>query len=177
MTKSNIKCKNNDIALKDDQHTGWATTPRCYQSHPELPLGGGTVIGGNCLNHKAHMANIYVALCDSHMHPTFHEDMLMVGGPVCIHYPITNMKAPNNPTKFKALITYLEAELLNGSQVHIGCIGGHGRTGLVIAALVARLGVSDDPIGWVRANYCGRAVESDIQENFLVVHFGAKIPG
>jgi hypothetical protein len=166
----------NDTGFKEDQTNAAGRIKRCYETHPKLALGGGTVIGGNCTNHMAHRANVYVALDSGHAHPTFDEDMLKTGGPVCIYYPIVNMKAPNRPDKFMALIDFLEAELLQGAVVHIGCIGGHGRTGLVIAALVARLGVSDDPIGWVRENYCHRAIESKVQEGFLAVHFGAKLP-
>lgn len=148
----------------------------CHETHPDLALGGGTLIGGNCRDHGRHAGvNLYVALDYGMAHPKFEAGAEPAQ---CIYYPIENMRVPNKPDKFAALIDFIVAELAKGKRVHVGCIGGHGRTGLVIGAVVARLGVApdNDAIGWVRANYCKRAIETTGQENFLVVHFGAKMP-
>lgn len=148
----------------------------CHTSHPDLMLGGGTLIGGNCRDHERHEGvNLYIALDYSMSHPQYR---IGAEPAACVYYPIENMKTPNRPDNFIALIEFIVKELGKGSRVHVGCIGGHGRTGLVIGAVVARLGVDPDgdAIGWVRSNYCKRAIETKEQENFLVVHFGAKLP-
>lgn len=50
--------------------------------------------------------------------------------------------------------------------VHIACTGGHGRTGTALAILLSMWGViptDADPVAWVRANYCGKAIETEAQ--------------
>lgn len=58
----------------------------------------------------------------------------------------------------------------SGQRVEIGCIGGHGRTGLMLAIMV--LLTSKKPNGrravsYVRKHYCNRAVESKVQEWYV----------
>ena len=57
-------------------------------------------------------------------------------------------------------------------RLHCGCIGGHGRTGTFLAALVTEMSGEKDSISYVRDNYCHRAVESTCQIDFLAEHFG-----
>lgn len=151
--------------------------PRCHETHPDLALGGGTLIGGNCHHHERHKdVDLYVALDGVMAHPLFDPGKTPAR---CIYYPITNMSVPQRPDKFKALIDMLVAALAAGDRIHVGCIGGHGRTGMVVAAVVARLGIAgpeNDAIGWTREHYCQKAVETKAQEGFLAVHFGAKLP-
>lgn len=150
---------------------------RCHESHPDLQLGGGTLIGGNCRDHKRHKGvDLYVALDGSQEHPLFEIGELP---PRCVYYPIQNMGIPARPDKFKALIEMILLALSAGNRVHVGCIGGHGRTGMVIAAVVARLNEPGfDAIKWTRDNYCIKAVETKPQEGFLVTQFGVKMqPG
>jgi len=57
-----------------------------------------------------------------------------------------------------------------GGMVEVGCIGGHGRTGLFLAILTVL--TMEEPHGakavaYVRDSYCGRAVESDKQEWYV----------
>lgn len=60
----------------------------------------------------------------------------------------------------------------NGEQLEIGCIGGLGRTGTVLACMAILAGVpSDGAVDWVRSNYDLRAVETSEQEAW-VLHFG-----
>jgi hypothetical protein len=52
-----------------------------------------------------------------------------------------------------------------GKFVEIGCIGGHGRTGTVLAAMATVCGVApDQAVKWVKDNYCKEAVETEQQE-------------
>lgn len=55
-----------------------------------------------------------------------------------------------------------------GERVEIGCLGGLGRTGTVLACMAVLAGVpSDDAVEWVRRNYRAGAVETHAQERFV----------
>ncbi len=57
-----------------------------------------------------------------------------------------------------------------GKVVEVGCMGGHGRTGTILACIAI---LSDDgmspsqAVAWVRSVHCKKAVESDSQEWFV----------
>ena len=87
------------------------------------------------------------------------------------YFPVTDMRAPSNPKDFRKLVEWAKEQLEAGRKVHVGCIGGHGRTGTFLAALVSLFG-EKDAIAYVRKNYCERAVESTEQVTFLKQHFG-----
>lgn len=55
-----------------------------------------------------------------------------------------------------------------GQRVEVGCIGGHGRTGLMLAVM-ATLTQPDieDAVTYVQTNYCSHAVESEVQEWYV----------
>lgn len=93
---------------------------------------------------------------------------------VQIVYPIKDMDVPQNLEQFTNLLKYIEKELLAGKKVFVGCIGGHGRTGTVLAALVKQMTGNEDAITYVRENYCNKAVESKAQIEFLHTNFGIK---
>lgn len=62
-----------------------------------------------------------------------------------------------------------------GWSVEVGCIGGHGRTGTVLACMAILAGTHpDDAVDYIRAHYCTHAVEADAQEWF-VQWFGAAV--
>ena len=55
-----------------------------------------------------------------------------------------------------------------GERVEVGCVGGLGRTGTVLACMAVLAGVpSEEAVAWVRANYDPRAVETPEQEEFV----------
>lgn len=155
---------------------GWASKAggfkRCWESHKPLPIGVGDktyyIHGGSCLVDHPDM-DVFVGL-----------DFGMVNSPlmfpwtkgVAFPYYINDMQAPKNIETFMQLIKYLSRELILGKKVFVGCIGGHGRTGTVFAALVTFMTGNKDSIGYVRKNYCEKAVESATQINFLNTHFG-----
>ena len=173
------KNKNGQLDLDDWRGGGGYRAPYkpCHEDHPPLHIGGGTLLGGNCKSHTRHAnVSVYIALDEAMRHPLFDETMDWKITPVSVFYPITNMRVPNRPDLFTMLIDYIIAALKDGATVHVGCIGGHGRTGLVLAAVVARLGITSDAIGYVREHYCKRAVENRQQEGFLATHFGCDLP-
>lgn len=56
----------------------------------------------------------------------------------------------------------------DGFTVEIGCIGGHGRTGTVLACMAVLTGLdADASMQYIWDNYCKRAIESDDQEWFV----------
>jgi protein-tyrosine phosphatase len=138
----------------------------CGGRHPALAVGGGHVIyGGSCVAPLIADADLYVGL-DRGM--STREDVEQ------ILFPIADGDPPNDPDAFRALVADVSARLDRGDKVHVGCLAGHGRTGTFLAALVAHRGASDDPIAYVRENYCVRAVETGQQVAFLTRHFACK---
>lgn len=55
-------------------------------------------------------------------------------------------------------------ELTAGKRVLVYCAGGHGRTGLFLASLLAMARPDLNPIMEIRDQYCFRAVETPAQE-------------
>lgn len=69
------------------------------------------------------------------------------------------------------------AQAREGWTVEVGCIGGHGRTGTVLACMAVLAGVSpDQACSWVWEHYCKEAIESDDQI-WWVYWFAAKVLG
>jgi protein-tyrosine phosphatase len=61
----------------------------------------------------------------------------------------------------------------NGTHVEVGCLGGMGRTGTVLACMAILAGVPvAEAVNWVRTNYSINAVEGPEQEQW--VHSFAK---
>lgn len=166
----------NDIRASDQSGgapaaAGGTYAPRCYHSHLPLAILGGTLIGGSCI-HPAHTdAYLYVGFdygmtfTNRHWPWVDGEEML---------YRITDQAIPQNPDNFDLVLGHVAKRLGEGRKVHCGCIGGHGRTGMFFAALVAQHKLADDPIAWVRERYCKKAVESQVQVDFLVSRYGCK---
>jgi hypothetical protein len=56
----------------------------------------------------------------------------------------------------------------NGEAVEVGCLGGLGRTGTVLACMSSLTGLdASSSIAWVRANYRPDAVETTDQEEWV----------
>jgi hypothetical protein len=152
-------------------------TPSCYESHKPMPLPGGFFInGGSCIHPAVLDADIYVGL-DGGFAPSSKAYPWLAKPTVEFLYKISDYTAPKDNVSFAHLIAYLVEQIKAGKKVHVGCIGGHGRTGTVLAAVYATMGDDKDAITYVRANYCKKAVESESQINFLAKHFGIKKVG
>lgn len=142
----------------------------CYKSHPPLELSNGfKVYGGSCHTPVVTDADIYVGLDHSMAyyylaHPWEEGE--------AIHYPIVDHNAPKDLASFTKMVDWLAEQILAGKKVHAGCVGGHGRTGTLLAALVKVVRNEVDAIAYVRENYCKKAVESEAQVKFLVKNFG-----
>jgi hypothetical protein len=151
--------------------SGTALTVRCYEKHPAIKIGKGKLYGGSASHPVMEDADIYVAL-QSGSTSGLSSDPWEKDKVVEIHYSITDMHAPKDVDRFKKLVTWLCTQLQNGQTVHVGCIGGHGRSGLLISSIVAEALEKKDAIQWVRKHYCKKAVESKAQIQFLMKHYG-----
>jgi hypothetical protein len=151
--------------------TGTALATRCYESHPVLEVGTGKLYGGSARRPVIRNADIYVVLqsgdLDGRQSDPWEKQTVTE-----VQYAIRDMEAPENVTRFKKMVTWLCNQLHDGKTVHVGCIGGHGRTGTVLSAIVAEVSDTKDAIQWVRTHYCKKAVESKEQVKFLMKHYG-----
>lgn len=147
---------------------------RCHVSHKELEFGKGILLGASCGSPRPGY-DIYIGF-DYGMtfeHQGFpwevSEDTVIE-----FQYHITDMEAPKSPKQFKKMITWVCSQLHEGKRIHAGCIGGHGRTGLFLAAVRAEFDGDLDAGNWVRKNHCQKAIESKSQIKFLFKHYGIK---
>jgi hypothetical protein len=150
----------------------------CYHSHPALVFTtkGGHVYelwGGNCMSPVVHDADVYIGFAGS----ARGGDNAYPWEPgyrpvVTVDYHITDMQPPKDPVSFHALVAWTADQLFAGKKVHAGCMGGHGRTGLFFAAVVAYVTGMKDAIQYVRKHYCKKAVETPAQVAFLMAEFG-----
>ena len=147
---------------------------RCFESHPALPLSDGYVVyGGSCSSPIVKDADVFIG---------FDGWMRLRGtarpwdAHVCteILVPVYDHEAPEDAEDFKRLIDWSAEQIRNGKKLHAGCIGGHGRTGVFLSALVAQFMGRTDAIQYVRKHYCDKAVESRAQVDFLAEHFGVE---
>lgn len=148
-----------------------SSSHKCYKSHPAFDIGGGLMIyGGNCGTPSVTDADIYIGF-QSGMAVTGRRFPWREGHE--IQFVIQDRHAPVDVKEFDHMVNWTIAQLQKGKKVHAGCIGGHGRTGLFLAALRARHAGDPDPIKTVRLLYCSKAVESAEQVKFLMTHYGA----
>lgn len=144
---------------------------RCYELHPPLKIGKYVIYGGNCSHPKVKDADVYVAT-DGYGSLSGAQPWDNQEGPLFTKFDIADMCAPSDPARFKKMIEWLAAQLIAGKKCHVGCMGGHGRTGTVLSALVKHMTGEEDATEYVRKNYCHKAVESQEQIEFLHKHFG-----
>jgi protein-tyrosine phosphatase len=82
---------------------------------------------------------------------------------------------PARPEEAVAQIRSAFERARAGQRVEIGCLGGTGRTGTVLACMAVLAGVdAESSIEWVRAHYKPTAVETRDQEQW-VLWFSARV--
>lgn len=152
--------------------------------HPPLSINVGEkdkvlIFGGSCIqpsNEALSKANYFVAL-DKNGLIERHRDT-----PLHYFFPIEDGKIPDDIQEFNKMIEYLCLLISKKINIHIGCIGSHGRTGLVMSILIQRFcepllnRLNMSAIDYVRNLYCVNAVETIEQENFLIEHYKIKKP-
>lgn len=173
---SKKKVKGDDFDFTPVSKSKYASsyTP-CHDSHPPLPIvmGGKTylIYGGSCIHPKEKDMDVFIGL-DSGMSRTSRQYPWHEG--VEFLYPIIDRKTPSNLPEFKKMLDFITESLVDGKKVFVGCIGGHGRTGIVLSALVQLMSQNEDAITYVRENYCKKVVETKEQVDWLHEHFGIK---
>lgn len=81
------------------------------------------------------------------------------------------------PDSWPVALDYLIQQLKEGKRALAFCMGGHGRTGTLLASLIAILEPeTEDPIEAARARYCAKAVESNGQAEGIYKLRGLKPP-
>lgn len=156
---------------------GHAPSGKCTYSHPPYEVAPGLFLyGGSCIQPVHGDADVYIGL-DMGMKRTTRRFPWTEGDEVL--FPITDRQPPDNAEQFEQLVDWAIQKLKEGKKVHAGCIGGHGRTGILFAAIRARLVPEDKgAIQHVRKNYCEKAVESKAQVSWLMQHYGvSEAPG
>lgn len=146
---------------------------RCYEGHPELKFTGKDgkdykITGGSCIN-PFDGYDIYIGL-DLGMSVSDIQYPWVKG--VEFLYPISDHQAPKESEDFKKMIIWIAGQLRANKSIHVGCLGGHGRTGIVFSALYREMTGQTDAIQYVRKHYCDRIVESKEQVKYLMKHYG-----
>jgi protein-tyrosine phosphatase len=127
--------------------------------------------GGSCLVDR-HTVDVYVGLDDNFAH---RDDAFPWKAQSRVFFPIKDHCVPKSKRELDSLADYLKEKIVAGKKVFIGCFGGHGRTGLVLAAMVKLYMGEEDAITYVRTNYCKQAVESKSQVDWLQKHYKIKV--
>jgi len=95
---------------------------------------------------------------DSSWAPTWEADV--------IEWP--DFGLPVDPERAADQIVAAFALAKEGKGVEIGCIGGLGRTGTVLACMAILAGIpGSDAVGWVRTYYNENAIETEDQESWV----------
>lgn len=141
----------------------------CYKTHPEVKLPNGyTIRGGSCISPVFLDMDVYIGFLGNMRRRV---SIFPWDRKFDISFCISDMGVPSNFLDFTKLLEWTIDRLSDGLSVHVGCVGGHGRTGMFLAAMVSLLGETD-AINYVRENYCKKAVESEMQIKFLTDKFG-----
>jgi len=145
----------------------------CYESHPALKIGNGTFVGASCI-HPREGHDIYIGLDWGMKRQAVTYPWNPASGSqiVEVYFPISDGSVPKDVVEFQRMIEWLAGQLDLGRSLHVGCIGGHGRTGLLLAALFSRVHGGTNAGVWVREHYCKRAIETEAQVRFLKEKYG-----
>lgn len=95
-----------------------------------------------------------------------------------VYLPWRDMSAATM-TQLKATTDWINEMVDDGLKVEIACIGGHGRTGTLAAALLLSRHptlTAPEAMEFLRALYCKQAVETISQEDALYRFTGAEPP-
>lgn len=149
----------------------------CYVSHPPLKLTiegqEYEIRGGNCGSPIGEY-DVLIGFAGPRPPKRFYPWL----GKTVVDFPIQDMGVPTHQVDMDNLIKWTVNQLKKGRKVYCGCIGGHGRTGLFLSALVKETMGVEDAITHVRTNYCHKAVESTKQIDWLHEHYGiTKVKG
>lgn len=153
--------------------------------HFEIEGKSVTIYGGSCHTPTVEDADVYVSLDVEQPVYYWEQPWYEDEGKKHVRFPIQDMSIPDDTDDFRSCIEHIQYYLSEGKKVHVGCIGGHGRTGMVLSALIQesmgdqifdKEGNSISAIDYVRENYGKKAVETVPQILFLHYNFGIDFP-
>lgn len=101
-------------------------------------------------------------------------DKIWTAETLAIQVPWPDMSVPDLADEHMiALVDLIGRMIGKGQTVEVGCIGGHGRTGTLLAMVALEHGVDtpEEAVKYVRANYCDQAIESATQEWYVAKYF------
>lgn len=90
---------------------------------------------------------------------------LEVPGPADLMLPIRDFSIPASKQATDKVVWQVLTMVADNRLVYVGCMGGLGRTGLFLALLAKAMG-NPNCVGYVRANYNERAIETPLQERY-----------
>lgn len=75
-------------------------------------------------------------------------------------------------------LDYALASAREGKKVEFGCVGGHGRTGSMLALVALKCGAESAKVAidWIRSNYCKETIEG-IEQEWFVAYWEARLKG
>ena len=135
----------------------------------DLDLPGGGRVRASASYHRSEdvPGRVWGLYMDAYWAPTWPSRML----------PWENLALPYDFDEAVEAIYEAHKIAADGGMVEIGCQGGIGRTGVVIACFAIIDGVAPgEAVQWVRDRYLVKAVETPIQE-WWVEWFGAQHHG
>ena len=144
-----------------------------FTENPILLLNDGLFISAGSCIHENKNFDIYIGFDDCMFGETvaFSKNINAEKLPVRILFNIEDMSIPSDIESFNNLLFWTINKLKEGFKIHVGCFLGIGRTGLFLSAIVKEMLNIDDAITYVREHYNEKAVETKIQEEFLVNNF------
>lgn len=84
-----------------------------------------------------------------------------------VRLPIQDFSTPRYPEDVLKTIRMMIEAAFQGEPIWLGCMGGMGRTGLMMSILVKALGI-ENPVEYVRSNYYEHAVETKPQYDYVM---------
>ena len=86
---------------------------------------------------------------------------------ITIDWP--DFRLPSAPDTAARQIVDAFERAQQGARVEVGCLGGIGRTGTVLACMAVLAGVpGEDAVSWVREHYRPEAVETTAQSSWVI---------
>ena len=86
-----------------------------------------------------------------------------------IHYyfPIEDKAVPKNKVQLHRLLDNLCDKIHKNKKILLHCNAGLGRSGLIAALICRKLGISENPISYIREHRPG-CIETKDQENYII---------